>query len=99
MTPTRISQMRLLHKIRRSLRKRGLLGTFATCVRSLPELVPQRYPVCWWDKQSNVDTAGTANIGDLEICPGGDDLSAKMYMPIELLLFQTVMEALPEAVD
>jgi hypothetical protein len=75
--------MRLLRKITRSLRQRGLAGTLVACVRSLPELVPHRRPVHWWDEQCNVDTEEPANIGDLEICPGGDDLSAQMYMPIE----------------
>src|SRR5215471_2556051 len=41
------SVMRLLCKITRSLRKRGLAGTVVTCVRSLPELVPQRRSVYW----------------------------------------------------
>jgi hypothetical protein len=76
-----------------------MVGTFVTCIRSLPELVPRTHSPYWWDEQCNVDTAGMANIGDLRICPGGNDLSANMYMAIEPALFRMAMEALPGTVE
>src|SRR5436305_6661064 len=87
--------MRLFYKLNRSIRKHGFARTLACCVRSLPELIPRRNGTCPWDEECNVNTEDPANIGDLHICPGGDELYGIMYVPITPVKFEMAMAALP----